>query len=165
MRRTPHAARRSRMKGATSWGIGELLAIGSDRAVPSVVRARRALRRPAYKPSGARLHGRRARRPRKRPGRHRQALGCDYLESSCRWPVATPSGLEAPSRKGPMSKREEPLRGDAAWKAARKSVSDRNEAAYARGREQRAARDAAVARRRIEEERRADRDLPRPPKV
>ena len=40
-----------------------------------------------------------------------------------------------------MSKPTEPLRGDAAWRAAKKDVADRNEAAYARGREERAAED------------------------
>jgi len=63
-----------------------------------------------------------------------------------------------------MAKPVEPLRGEAAWKAARKSVADRNEAAYARGRQERAARDAASARQRRDEERRADRDLPTPPR-
>jgi hypothetical protein len=33
---------------------------------------------------------------------------------------------------------ETPLRGDAAWQAAKRKVAEHNEAAYARGREQRA---------------------------
>ena len=59
-----------------------------------------------------------------------------------------------------MSKSIEPLRGEAAWKAAKKEVADRNEAAYARGRRERAAREAASASRRREEQRRANLDLP-----
>ena len=60
-----------------------------------------------------------------------------------------------------MKKSTEPLRGDAAWKAAKKTVSERNEEAYARGRRERAARDAARVTRRKEEERQANHDLPR----
>ena len=44
-----------------------------------------------------------------------------------------------------MSKPVEPLRGDAAWKAAKKGVADRNEEAYARGRRDRAAKNTAFA--------------------
>jgi hypothetical protein len=63
-----------------------------------------------------------------------------------------------------MSKPTEDLRGDAAWKAAKKGVADRNEAAYARGRRERAARDAAFASRRREELREANLNLPGQPK-
>jgi hypothetical protein len=46
-------------------------------------------------------------------------------------------------RKTTMGKEApEPLRGDAAWKAAKQRVADNNEAAYARGRAERAARSA-----------------------
>jgi len=62
-----------------------------------------------------------------------------------------------------MSKQSEPLRGEAAWKAAKKDVADRNEAAYARGRRERAARDAAWASRRRDEQREANRSLPAQP--
>ena len=62
-----------------------------------------------------------------------------------------------------MSKPAEPVRGEAAWKAARKRVADRNEQAYARGREERAARNAAYARKRRETERLDARDLPKQP--
>jgi hypothetical protein len=62
-----------------------------------------------------------------------------------------------------MSKPVEPLRGEAAWKAAKKGVAERNEAAYARGRRERAARHSAWVGRRIEEEREANRRLPRQP--
>ena len=60
-----------------------------------------------------------------------------------------------------MSKSDEPLRGDAAWKAAKQGIAERNEEAYARGRKERAARNTAFAARRLEEERRNNRDLPR----
>jgi hypothetical protein len=60
-----------------------------------------------------------------------------------------------------MSKPVEPLRGDAAWKAAKKGVADRNEEAYARGRRDRAAKNTQFAARRLEQERQSDRDLPR----
>jgi hypothetical protein len=59
-----------------------------------------------------------------------------------------------------MSKSVEPLRGEAAWKAMKKDVAERNEQAYARGRRDRAARNTAFAARRLEEQRQADRDLP-----
>jgi hypothetical protein len=58
-----------------------------------------------------------------------------------------------------MKKPTEPLRGEAAWKAAKKEVSDRNEAAYARGRRQRAARHAAWVARHQEDERQSNLDL------
>jgi hypothetical protein len=58
-----------------------------------------------------------------------------------------------------MTKKTEPLRGEAAWKAARKDIADRNEAAYARGRRDRAARNAAITARRLEEERQDARSL------
>jgi hypothetical protein len=63
-----------------------------------------------------------------------------------------------------MSKSIEPLRGDAAWKAAKKEVAARNEAAYARGRRERADRDAAWASRRREELKTANSDLPSQPR-
>jgi hypothetical protein len=46
-------------------------------------------------------------------------------------------------------KNSEPLRGDAAWKAAKQEIAKRNEAAYARGREQRAQQDAARVKRNV----------------
>ena len=62
-----------------------------------------------------------------------------------------------------MSKSTDPLRGEAAWKAQKKEIADRNEAAFARGRRDRAARDAARVTRRVQEEREANRHLPRQP--
>jgi hypothetical protein len=51
---------------------------------------------------------------------------------------------------------EEPLRGEAAWRAEKKAIAARNEAAYARGRTERAAREGARASRRREQDRRLD---------
>lgn len=59
----------------------------------------------------------------------------------------------------PVSKSTEPLRGEAAWKAAKKDVADRNEAAYARGRRDRAAQAVAHATRRRDEEREANKGI------
>ena len=56
-----------------------------------------------------------------------------------------------------------PLRGEAAWSAAKRDVAARNEAAYARGREERAARDAADRARRTALERRELANLPHQP--
>ena len=57
----------------------------------------------------------------------------------------------------------EPLRGEAAWKAEKQRISARNEEAYARGRKERAARTLAKATRVSEQEREANRSLPRQP--
>jgi hypothetical protein len=62
-----------------------------------------------------------------------------------------------------MSTPTEPLRGEAAWKAAKKQVADRNEAAYAQARRERELRDAARVTRRRQEEREANENLPRQP--
>jgi hypothetical protein len=62
-----------------------------------------------------------------------------------------------------MSKPIEPLRGEAAWKAAKKEIAERNEAAYARGRRERADRDAARVTRRRQQEREANQSLPSQP--
>ncbi len=58
---------------------------------------------------------------------------------------------------------KEPLRGDAAWKAAKKAVSDRNEAAYARGRRDKVSRNAEHAAKRFAEERQSNQNLPSQP--
>jgi hypothetical protein len=55
---------------------------------------------------------------------------------------------------------DEGLRGEAAFNAAKKRVAERNEAAYARCRAERAAADAAVRDRRRAAERREAADLP-----
>jgi hypothetical protein len=56
-----------------------------------------------------------------------------------------------------------PLRGEAAWKAAKQRIADRNDAAYARGRKERAAQEAAARARRADADRRSDANLPQPP--
>jgi hypothetical protein len=58
----------------------------------------------------------------------------------------------------------EPLRGHAAWKAAKQRISERNEAAYARGRQERAARNADAIDRRRAAERRETAKLPQQPR-
>ncbi|HEX8082751.1 MAG TPA: hypothetical protein VF529_00575 [Solirubrobacteraceae bacterium] len=60
-------------------------------------------------------------------------------------------------------KPDEPLRGDAAFDAAKRRVAERNEAAYARGRAARAAGDAAFSDRRRAAERREATELPSQP--
>ena len=59
-----------------------------------------------------------------------------------------------------MSKPTENLRGEAAWKAAKLAIAERNEAAYARGRKDRVARNAQFAVRRLHQEREANKGLP-----
>jgi hypothetical protein len=57
----------------------------------------------------------------------------------------------------PKKQDDSPLRGDAAWAAAKQVVADHNEAAHARGREQRAAVTAKVMEsRRIAERKEAE---------
>ena len=60
-------------------------------------------------------------------------------------------------------KRDEPLRGEAAFNAAKRRVAERNEAAYARGRAERATRDAAILDRRRAADLREAAELPTPP--
>ncbi len=57
----------------------------------------------------------------------------------------------------------EPPRGHAAWKAEKQRIASRNEAAWARGREDRAAHNADVARERRAAERRETASLPKQP--
>jgi hypothetical protein len=57
----------------------------------------------------------------------------------------------------------EPLRGEAAWKAEKRRILERNEAAYARGREDRAARNARAIAARRANERRENASLPKQP--
>ena len=58
---------------------------------------------------------------------------------------------------------EEPLRGDAAWRAAKARVAEHNEAAYKRGREQRAAQDQMAADKRRAADKAESERLPRQP--
>jgi hypothetical protein len=57
----------------------------------------------------------------------------------------------------------EPLRGEAAFRAAKQRIEKANEAAYARGREERAADAAEAAARRRSTERQAMKNLPKQP--
>ena len=57
----------------------------------------------------------------------------------------------------------EPPRGEAAWRAAKQRIQQANEAAYARGREERAADAAEAATRRRSAERQAGQNLPKQP--
>jgi hypothetical protein len=57
----------------------------------------------------------------------------------------------------------DPPRGEAAWRAAKLRVQQANEAAYARGREERAADAAEAAGRRRTAERQATKNLPKQP--
>jgi hypothetical protein len=57
----------------------------------------------------------------------------------------------------------EPLRGEAAFRAAKERVQKANEAAYARGRTERAEENAAAAARRVQIERQGMKNLPRQP--
>ena len=57
----------------------------------------------------------------------------------------------------------EPLRGEAAWRAAKKGVAERNEEAFARGRKERAERDTARVARQVAQERENNRSLPQQP--
>jgi hypothetical protein len=58
---------------------------------------------------------------------------------------------------------KEPLRGEAAFRAAKERVQKANEAAYARGREERAADAAEAATRRRFADRQALKNLPKQP--
>jgi hypothetical protein len=57
----------------------------------------------------------------------------------------------------------EPPRGEAAWKAAKQRIADNNEAAYARGRRDRAARNAQAVDERRASDRRDRQKLPTQP--
>ena len=60
-------------------------------------------------------------------------------------------------------KDETPLRGDAAWRAAKQRVSDNNDAAYKRGREKREAQHEQENERRRSAARRENAQLPEQP--
>jgi hypothetical protein len=60
-------------------------------------------------------------------------------------------------------KAKEPLRGEAAWRSAKEQVSKHNDAAFARARAQRVARDAEMAVERRAAERRERDELPQQP--
>lgn len=58
----------------------------------------------------------------------------------------------------------EPLRGEAAFRAAKERIQKANEAAYARGRSERAAEDAAALARRRQIDEQAMRNTPQQPR-
>lgn len=58
-------------------------------------------------------------------------------------------------------KSDTPLRGEAAWKAARAEIAKKNAAAWEQGRKHRAARNAEATARRVEEERQERASVPR----
>jgi hypothetical protein len=62
-----------------------------------------------------------------------------------------------------MSQADEPLRGEAAFRAAKERVEKANEAAYARGRKERDAENAAAQMRRRDVEKQGMRGLPKQP--
>ena len=68
-----------------------------------------------------------------------------------------------PTQSNPTRSPDVPLRGEAAWKAAKQRVADRNEAAYRRGRAERADADARDAERRRDAERKERSELPSQP--
>jgi hypothetical protein len=63
-----------------------------------------------------------------------------------------------------MSQTHEPPRGEAAWRAAKERIAKANEAAYARGRQERAADAAQAAGRRRTADREAKENLPQQPR-
>jgi hypothetical protein len=63
-----------------------------------------------------------------------------------------------------MSETNDAPRGEAAWKAAKQRIAEANEAAYARGREERAADAADAAGRRRLAERQSLKNLPKQPR-
>lgn len=65
--------------------------------------------------------------------------------------------------KPKQENREEPLRGDAKFREAKRLVAERNGAAYARGRAERATQDEAARDRRRAADRREAAEMPVPP--
>jgi hypothetical protein len=61
-------------------------------------------------------------------------------------------------------KPNEPLRGDAAWRAQRDEIAKRNDAVHARAQRDRAERDVEAATKRRRDERREAADLPQQPR-
>jgi hypothetical protein len=58
---------------------------------------------------------------------------------------------------------QDPPRGEAAWKAEKQRIAANNDAAYARGRKERAAQDAEASARRRAAEKQDSRSLPKQP--
>ena len=59
---------------------------------------------------------------------------------------------------------KEPLRGEAAWKAEKQRIAANNDAAYARGRKERAAKQAAASKRDRAAAKQETKNLPKQPK-
>lgn len=68
------------------------------------------------------------------------------------------SSRERAKKAPPTREAQDPPRGHAAWKAEKERIAERNEAAYARGRQERTARNAAamLGRRAAEKQERAN---------
>jgi hypothetical protein len=60
---------------------------------------------------------------------------------------------------------KEPLRGDAAWKAEKQRIAANNDAAYARGRKERAAKHAEASKRDRAAAKQESKNLPKQPKL
>jgi hypothetical protein len=74
------------------------------------------------------------------------------------------SSRERAKKAAPKGEAMEPLRGHAAWKAEKDRIAERNEAAYARGRQERTARNAAAMEGRRAAEKRDRANLPSQPR-
>jgi hypothetical protein len=68
-----------------------------------------------------------------------------------------------PKKAASKNEASEPLRGHAAWKAEKDRIAERNEAAFARGRQERTARQAAVMEGRRAQEKRERASYPSQP--
>src|SRR5215210_1874325 len=73
--------------------------------------------------------------------------------SGCRAPAPAGDPFREPEGEPMTAKADKPLRGEAAWKAAREEIAKKNAAATERARKERAVRDARVTAQRREEER------------
>jgi hypothetical protein len=61
------------------------------------------------------------------------------------------------------TKADEPLRGEAAWRAQKQRIAANNDAAYARGRKERAAENAEASKRRRAADKQDAKSLPKQP--
>jgi hypothetical protein len=73
------------------------------------------------------------------------------------------SSRERAKKAAPKGEARESLRGHAAWKADKERIAERNEAAYARGRQERTARNAAAMKNRRATEKSERANLPSQP--
>ena len=70
-----------------------------------------------------------------------------------------------PKKAASRTETRDELRGHAAWKADKERIAERNEAAFARGRQERTARDAAAMEGRRAAEKRERANLPSQPQA